>query len=318
MKRKWTKTKSRFEHCLEIPGISGKLIDFLLVNDRVRIQSLNKSLQNFDCAPPYLANELHLRDHECQEIADICSRFKRITILEIWVDKLHTEPEEDGTFQLFNTSHLFSEDRMGVKLYSWVQKIQKIWILGSRGLMNHTFGLNPACSNYHKIVRHPENIHPRIPRKPWNQIEGLESFLNTSSIAFDYDIFNEFTHLFPHIIFLDIRTKNLDFPDFSHMARLTKLKYLIISGAYCCHLKLENFKKIPMEQLEHLHLRKCVFLNWKDIALEILKRAKNLKYYQGKAADYNLRASPVRQSETVSRLFKKKHGHEIVICAEDD
>jgi len=312
MQNKLTRTQSPFEQCLEIPGICGKLLDFLLVNDRVRIQSLNKSLRNLDCAPAHLANELHLRDHHWQDMADICSRFKRITVLEIWANKLHqAEPDH----QFFNTSELFSEDCLGVKLYSWAQKIQKIWILGTNGLMNHMYGNNPICEDFNQTMREPEEIHQKIPRKSWNKSEGLESFLNTSHIEFDSCAFDEFTHLFPNIIFLDIRCQNSeDSPDFGLMERLTKMKYLIVSGSYDCHLKLENFKNIPLEQLEHLHLRKCMFLQWKDISLEILRRGKNLNYYQGKANDMFI--LPTNNYKMVTKIFKATYGHDIIICAE--
>jgi len=312
MKRKLRRSQSRLEDCLEIFGIRGILLDFLLVNDRMRIQSLNKSLQSLDCAPAYLANELHLRDHNLQEMVDICTRFKRITILEIWADNLQpSEEDEFGRERYYNAGELLSEDCLGMELSSWAQRIQKFWILGNRGLMNHQYGYSPLCKNFDKIKRPPEEIHHKFPRKSWNQSEGLESFLNTSNIPFDYNNFDRLTHLFPNIVFLDIRCLNSNDLDFSHMARLRKMKYLIVSGTYDCNLSLENFKKIPMEQLEHLQLRKCIFLEWKDISSQILSRGKNLKYYQGQSHN---RGS--LHYDKVRILFQTMHGRDIIICAE--
>lgn len=314
MKRNFPTIQSPLEKCLEIPGIGAKVIDFLLVNDRVRIQSLSKSFQKLDCAPSHLANELHLRNHDWQEMADICSRFKRITVLEIWADKLHGEEDEDGTVTYFDTSQLFSVDSLGIELYPWAQKIQKIWLLGCNGLMNHTYGNDPLCPNFEQIKREPEDIHSKIPRKSWNESQGLESFLNTSRFTFDNQTFVEFTHLFPNIIFLDIRIMNsFHWPDFGLMASLTKMKFLIVSGCYDCDLRLENLKKIPFEQLEHLHLRKCVFLEWDNIAHQILLRAKNLKYYQGKSHNRGRLSY-----ERVAEVYEAKYNHDIIICAEGE
>jgi len=314
MKRKSSGIQSPFEKCLEILGIGAKVIDFLLVNDRVRIQSLNKSFRNLDCAPSHLANELHLRDHDWQEMADICSRFKRITVLEIWADKLHRTQDEYGTNEYLNTSQLFSRDSLGLDLYPWARKIQKIWILGCRGLMNHTYGNNPMCHNFHQIEREPADLYVKIPRKSWNQSEGLEAFLNTSRITFDNQTFDEFTHLFPNIIFMDIRVMNSHHcPDFELLTRLTKMKFLIVSGHYDCDLSLENFNKIPIGQLEHLHLRKCVNLEWENIARQIVLLGKNLKYYQGKSSNYGR-----LHYERVAALYRARHGHDIIICAEGD
>jgi len=313
MKRKFPIIQSPLEKCLEIPGISAKLISFLRVNDRVRIQSLNKSLQNLDCAPSHLANELHLRDHDCQEMADICARFKRITVLEIWADKLHRgAQDEDGTEEYLSPSQLFSKDSLGVDLHPWARKIQKVWILGCRGLMNHHYGNDPLCDNFEQIKVEPQDLHFKIPRKSWNQSEGLESFLNTSRFTFNHETFDEFTIMFPNIIFLDIRVMNsFNCPDFRLMGRLTKMKFLIVSGYYDCDLSMQDFKKIPIEQLEHLHLRKCVCLKWENIARQIVLRGKNLKYYQGNSAN----RGPLHY-QRVAEVYKAKHGHDIIICAE--
>lgn len=315
MKRKFHGIQSPLEKFLEIPGIGAKLLNFLRVNDRVHIQSLNKSLQNLDCAPAHLANELHLRDHHWQEMADICSRYKRITVLEIWADKLHREEQnESGTEEYLSPSELFSKGRKGGDLWPWARKIQKLWLLGCRGLMNHQYGNDPLCDNFDQIERDPVDIHVKIPRKSWNQSEGLESFLNTSQFTFNNQAFTEFTELFPNTIFLDIRiTSPYDCPDFWLMMRLTKMKVLIVSGYYDCNLSLDNFKKIPLEQLEHLHLRKTVNLEWENIAPEIMERSKNLKYYQGKSHNRGR-----LKYQTVAEEYKAKYGHDIIICAEGE
>jgi len=319
MKRKLTRSQSRLEDCLEILGVSGVLLDFLLVNERVVIRSLNKSLQNFDCAPPYLANELWLRDHNYEQLVEICSRFKRITILEIWSDKLWHKDESGEKVQLYNACELFTEDCRGVKLWTWAQKIQKIWILGDRGQMNHMCSHKPLCENFDEIMREPRDIHSRIPRKTWNQSKGLESFLNSSPVSFNHYDFDKFTFLFPNLIFLDIRCGYYMYgvPDFTHMRRLRKMKYLLVSGIYDCKLNFENFKKIPMEQLEHLQLMRCISLKYDEIASQILTRGKNLEYYQGKAADDGLFRDPHRY-KILQKKFKAMHGHDIIICPEDE